>query len=123
MSSPVTMRNANKAEFRRKLKWRQWVTPRPLREQPIHRWYVFPHSFAPNLVHEFIDEWKLSRHDFILDPFVGAGTTLLAAKERGVSACGYDLSPLAVLATKVKTTAYKRARLDNALGQFDRAST
>jgi tRNA G10 N-methylase Trm11 len=108
-------------EFKRKLHWRQWVTPRPLQEQPIHRWYVFPHSFAPSLVYELISEWKLTHKDRILDPFVGAGTSLLAAKEKGISACGYDLSPLAVLATEVKTTSYKQSRLDAAWKQLNRA--
>ena len=103
-----------KVEFKRKPEWRNWVTPGLLREQAIHRWYVFPHSFAPNLVHKFIDEWKLGSRDRILDPFVGAGTTLLAAKQKGVPACGYDLSTIAVFSTKVKTTAYKRSRLDHA---------
>jgi len=108
-------------KFTRKETWRTWVTPKPLRDQPIHRWYVFPHSFAPDLVHELIVEWNLGKRDCILDPFAGAGTTLLAGKQKGVRACGYDLSPLAVLASRVKTTGYKRARLDAAWLQLNKA--
>jgi DNA modification methylase len=108
-------------EFKRRLHWRHWVTPRPLQEQPIHRWYVFPHSFAPSLVYELISEWKLNHRDRILDPFVGAGTSLLAAKEKGIPASGYDLSPLAVLASEVKTTSYKQSRLDSAWNQLKTA--
>lgn len=91
--------------------WRWWVTPKPLAGKPIHRWYVFPHSFASELVHALIDEWGLTSKDHILDPFAGAGTTLLAAKEKGIPATGYDLSPLAVLATRVKIANYKAIRL------------
>jgi site-specific DNA-methyltransferase (cytosine-N4-specific) len=93
--------------------WRWWVTPKPLVGKPIHRWYVFPHSFASELVHALIDEWALTPDDRILDPFAGAGTTLLAAKEKGIPATGYDLSPLAVLTAQVKTASYKADRLDN----------
>jgi hypothetical protein len=107
--------------FKQRPTWRDWVTSRTLRTLPIHRWYVFPHSFAPNLVHELIDEWKLDETDCILDPFAGAGTTLLAAKERGVPAYGYDLSPLAVLASHVKTTSYKRSRLEKAWQELNRS--
>lgn len=87
--------------------WRTWVTPRPLEDKPVHRWYVFPHSFTSELVKGLAQEWELGQDDSILDPFVGAGTTVLSAKEMGISATGYDLSPLAVLAAKVKTTDYQ----------------
>lgn len=91
--------------------WRWWVTAKPLAARPIHRWYVFPHSFTSELVHALIDDWGLTSRDHILDLFAGAGTTLLAAKQRGIPASGYDLSPLAVLAAQVKIANYTRARL------------
>ncbi len=91
--------------------WRWWVTPKPLKDKPIHRWLVFPHSFTSELVHALIEEWNLTPQDRILDPFVGAGTTLLAAKERGIPATGYDLLPLAVLTSKAKITDYQIPRL------------
>ena len=94
--------------------WKHWVTPKPSREAAVHRWYLFPHSFTGNLVHALIDEWKLSDRDRILDPFVGAGTTLLAAKERCIPSTGYDLSPLSVLVTNTKTAPLSRCRLESA---------
>ena len=94
-----------------RLDWRHWVTPKSLRLKPIHRWYVFPHSFTDGLVHALIDEWRLAVSDRILDPFVGAGTTLLAAQERGISATGHDLSPLAVFVTNTKVTTYCHQQL------------
>ena len=75
---------------------------------------MFPHSFTDELVHALIDEWGLGPNDRILDPFIGAGTTLLAAKEKGIPATGYDLSPLAVLATRVKSANYSLHRLEKA---------
>lgn len=91
--------------------WRRWMVPKGLHSQPIHRWFVFPHSFTGELVHALIDEWGLGPDDRVLDPFVGAGTTLLAAREKGLSAAGYDLSPLSELATRVKITDYRGAHL------------
>ena len=93
--------------------WRWWVTPRAAREKPVHRWYLFAHSFTDDLVHALVDEWGLDGQDAILDPFAGAGTTLLAAKEKGVPASGYDLSPLAVLISNVKTANVSRNQLDS----------
>lgn len=86
--------------------WRWWVTPKNLRGKSIHRWYVFPHSFTDDLVHALMAEWGLGPDDHILDPFIGAGTTLLAAKAKGISATGYDLSPLAVMAARTKVVDY-----------------
>ncbi len=91
--------------------WRWWVTPKPLKEKPIHRWCVFPHSFTSELVHGLIDEWQLNPNDRILDPFCGAGTTPLAAKEKGIPSIGYDLSPFAVFAAGVKLSDYSIGRL------------
>lgn len=91
--------------------WRWWVTPKPLYEKPIHRWCIFPHSFSSELVHALIDEWGLTSNDHILDPFAGAGTTILAAKEKGIPATGYDISPLAVLAAQAKIASYDEFRL------------
>ena len=96
------------------LGWRDWVTPRRAKGQPVHRWYLFPHSFTAELVHALVDEWSLSEHDKILDPFVGAGTTLVAAKERGIGCKGYDLSPLAVFASNTKAAGVGRPRLERA---------
>lgn len=92
--------------------WRCWVTPKPLEGKPIHRWYVFPHSFTSELVHTLADEWGLGPDDHILDPFAGAGTTILAAKELGIPATGYDLSPLAVFASRTKIANYSVRRLE-----------
>ncbi len=92
--------------------WGHWVTPRGAKEKTVHRWYLFPHSFTDDLVHSLIDEWGLNGRDKILDPFVGAGTTLLAAKEMGIPSDGYDLSPLAVLASNTKISTFSRKRLE-----------
>src|SRR5207249_1648220 len=109
-----TMRYA----IKEKLALGKYVTPKPLKDKPIHCWYIFPHSFTCELVHELIDRWGLAATDEILDPFVGAGTTLLAAKEKGIPATGYDLSPLAVLITRVKVANYEMGRLKAAWGQL-----
>ncbi|HZQ51210.1 MAG TPA: DNA methyltransferase [Bryobacteraceae bacterium] len=97
-----------------KKEWQRWVTPVPLKDSPVHRWYYFPHSFTGELVHALIDEWGLSADDRTLDPFCGAGTTLVAAKQKGVPAVGYDLSPLAVLVTNVKTANLTAERIKHA---------
>ncbi len=79
------------------------ATPTLLRQRPIHRWFWFPHSYSPELVEAILEAWDLPPGSRLLDPFCGAGTTLLVARERGFPAAGVDLSPLAVLASRAKT--------------------
>jgi DNA modification methylase len=79
-----------------------WLTPRPGRELPIHRWFAFPHSFAPQLVEWLITELELGRRSLLLDPFCGAGTTLVEAQRLGLTPIGVDLLPLAILASQAK---------------------
>ncbi|MBI3393740.1 MAG: hypothetical protein HY039_11210 [Nitrospirae bacterium] len=88
------------------------MTPKPLGNKPIHRWYIFPHSFTGEMVYALCDEWGVDHNDNILDPFAGAGTTLLAAKEKGIPATAYDISPLAVLASRVKCADYDLRRIE-----------
>jgi tRNA G10 N-methylase Trm11 len=80
-----------------------WLTPRPCRTAPIHRWFVFPHSYAPQLVGWLVDRLALPSGAVVLDPFCGAGTTLVEAQRLGFRPVGLDLLPLAVLSSRAKT--------------------
>lgn len=82
--------------------WGRWLSPRTFSQQPVHRWYIFPHSFSPEFVPALAREWKLGSSDHLLDPFLGSGTTTLAARGLGIPCSGYDLSPLARFVSQVK---------------------
>ncbi|MBI3961733.1 MAG: hypothetical protein HY335_03195 [Deinococcus sp.] len=83
---------------------RRHATRTPLLAQPVHRWFTFPHSYSHQLVGGIIRQWRLSAQDRIFDPFVGAGTTLVVAREMGIPAFGLDVSPLAVFAANLKVS-------------------
>lgn len=97
--------------FKKRLDLSRHATPRPLRKTPVHNWFVFPHSYSSILVDKLIEHWNLTANSRIYDPFVGAGTTLLSAKSRGVSAIGSDLSPLAVFVANAKVAPYQPEKL------------
>ncbi len=94
---------------------RQAATAQGLKNAPRHRWFYFPHSYSPRLVHEIVEHWALPENPTLADNFVGSGTTLVVARERGIKAVGYDLSPLAVMATNAKLASYRATPLKSTL--------
>ncbi len=101
--------------FEYRLDLRHYVTPRLLKDQPVHRWFWFPHSFSPQLVDEVLQAFPLPNGGRVLDPFVGAGTTVLRAAQSGYSATGVDLSPLSLFVSQVKVAPLVKAALEEYL--------
>lgn len=73
---------------------------------PIHRWYRLTPSFSPALADDIADHFKLTKSDFVLDPFSGVGTVPLCMKYRGVPACSVEINPYLHFVGTVKTRTY-----------------
>ncbi len=69
---------------------------------PIHRWFKYPAGFSYRLVETLIDEFRLNHAHWILDPFVGCGTTSVVAKLKGVNSVGIEAHPFVHWVAKVK---------------------
>ena len=94
------------------------ATPRLLKHSVVHRWFYFPHSYSPELVEAILDEWALPPGASVVDPFVGAGTTLLVAQAKGYNAVGFDLSPLSVLVSNAKAAHHDLRLIQAALAEI-----
>jgi DNA modification methylase len=60
----------------------------------VHRWFRLTPSFGPDLVREMMDRLVVGKGNLILDPFAGAGTTLIEAKLEGRDSIGFEVNPL-----------------------------
>ena len=69
---------------------------------PIHRWFKYREGYSIKLVKQFLQRDET----LVLDPFCGSGTTLLAAKEEGLSSIGFDINPVSTFISEVKTADY-----------------
>ncbi len=74
-----------------------------------HRWFNYKEGFSPILVEKIFDEYELNAQSVICDPFCGAGTTLVVAKEKGMNSFGFEVNPFAAFITKIKTTYYTQS--------------
>lgn len=69
----------------------------------FHNWYRFILSFPPHLVRKYLDEFKLSSSEVVLDPFCGTGTTIVECKLRNIRAVGIEANPVAHFASETKS--------------------
>lgn len=86
-----------------KLEWGKLATFVPNKDLPVYNWFYYKEGFARDLAMKLIG---MFRPDSVLDPFCGAGTTLLACRESGLPSAGFDVHPVAVFAAMVKTSDY-----------------
>ena len=68
-----------------------------------HDFYKYPARFSPSFVRFMLDSFT-EPGDYVLDPFMGGGTTIVEAAVSGRRAIGSDLNELAQFVTRVKTT-------------------
>ena len=68
-----------------------------------HDFYKYPARFAPSFA-RFILDSLTEPGDYVLDPFMGGGTTIVEAVASGREVIGSDVNELARFVTRVKTT-------------------
>jgi hypothetical protein len=78
-----------------------------------HNYYKYPARLSPTFVRAAIEAFT-NPGDWILDPFVGGGTTLVEARALGRSGVGIDNNELAVFVSRVKTTVLSKRELNRA---------
>lgn len=68
-----------------------------------HNFHAFPAKFPPQLPRAFINALT-EPGDLVLDPMMGSGTTIVEALLAGRCGIGFDIDPLALRISGVKTT-------------------
>lgn len=98
-----------------------WVVVRDNRAyHTVHRFHPYFAMCPPPIARRAIEEYSLPG-DLVVDPFCGAGVTLVEAMIAGRSSVGVDVLSMARFITKVKTTLVD-VTIDEAMAVADRAA-
>ena len=92
-------------------KYTALISPQRDQNTPIYNWHSFKHSYSKELVEGLISEFGLRKGSWILDPYCGGGTTLLASKQAKINSQGVDILPFSVFLSNVKIRHYNEFSL------------
>jgi hypothetical protein len=88
------------------------LTPEPMAVIPllqknlngeVHEWYRIILGYPDRLVTELLTKFSAEPGELVLDPFCGAGTTLVECMKMGLDSIGIDANPSSCFAARVKT--------------------
>lgn len=81
---------------------RQSVSYQLSKKDALHSWLKYKEGFSANLVNILLDEMGAVAGDWVMDPFMGSGTTALVCQMRGINSMGYDVMPISAVSIKAK---------------------
>lgn len=71
-------------------------------EFPFHNWYNFVLGYTPDFPRYILEQADMTTAHFVVDPFMGSGTTLVECKRLGIPSWGIDANDFMVDAARVK---------------------
>ncbi len=97
-----------------RLRLHDWDFP-DSEDDGIHALHPYPARFISSIPRALITSLGVAPGTVVLDPFCGAGTTLVVAQELGIPSIGIDLNPIACLISRIKTSPLPPGLMSTAL--------
>ena len=77
----------------------------------FQRWFRYKEGYSTKLVERLISEYSETTKGVILDPFLGSGSTIIAANNLGFSGIGFEVNPFSYFLSKLKLHNYTEKEL------------
>lgn len=81
---------------------RQSVSYQLSKNNALHSWLKYKEGFSADLVNILLDDIGAQCGDYVIDPFIGSGTTALVCQMRGINSIGYDIMPISKVSINAK---------------------
>jgi DNA modification methylase len=81
---------------------KEWGTFKDSLRAPIHNWFTYPAGFSYKAVEASLAAHNITEGQVVYDPFMGSGTTNLAAKKLGISSYGVEAHPFVFRIARTK---------------------
>lgn len=89
-------------ELNQSVETKDWGTFKDSLRAPIHNWFTYPAGFSYKAVESSFHAHGIQKGQVIYDPFMGSGTTNLAAKKHAISSIGVEAHPFVFRITRTK---------------------
>lgn len=76
--------------------------------KPFQRWCRYKEGYSLELVEQLIKKYNKNKRGVILDPFLGSGSTIVAANVLGLDGCGFEVNPFSLHLAECKTRHYTK---------------
>lgn len=75
-------------------------------EKPRQRWFRYKEGFSIELVMNLIKTYNKNTQGIIMDPFLGSGSTIVAANKLGLFGVGFEVNPFSYFLSTCKLKNY-----------------
>ncbi len=82
--------------------YKDLVCPKNWKDHPYDRWFKLKEGYSSYMIEHLLKEFKAKPTDWVLDPFLGSGSTLVGARNAGVKGAGFEVNPFLARLSKVK---------------------
>nr|MDO8111384.1 DNA methyltransferase [Candidatus Sigynarchaeota archaeon] len=82
--------------------YKDLVCPKNWKEHPYDRWFKLKEGYSSFMIKHLLEEFGAKKQDWVLDPFLGSGSTLIGARNAGVKGAGFEVNPFLAKLSAVK---------------------
>jgi hypothetical protein len=82
--------------------YKDLVCPKNWRNHPFDRWFKLKEGYSSMMVKSLLEEFNTGPSDWVVDPFLGSGSTLVGARNANVNGLGFEVNPFLAKLASVK---------------------